>query len=103
MSPRVIGARSGLPSLYHVSGMLQPAAIRIILLAYSHSNVQVIILSVLYIPFAEMKTEHVSHLADQSGNGLTQVEQPWSRFVRFIAEDGRELCGEPIDENLDGN
>ncbi|KAJ3549838.1 hypothetical protein NM208_g279 [Fusarium decemcellulare] len=25
----------------------------------------------------------------------------WTRFVRFISKDGRELCGEPIDQNVD--
>jgi hypothetical protein len=28
--------------------------------------------------------------------------EPWTRFVRFISEDGRELCGEPVDSNIDG-
>lgn len=42
-------------------------------------------------PTSEMKVQ-LTHL-------LFQV---WTRFVRFIAEDGRELCGQPEDDNLDG-
>lgn len=26
----------------------------------------------------------------------------WDRFVRFIARDGRQLCGEPVDTTIDG-
>jgi hypothetical protein len=28
--------------------------------------------------------------------------QTWSRLVRFVAEDGKTYCGQPVDENVDG-
>lgn len=34
--------------------------------------------------------------------GLLTILKIWGRFVRFETEDGRNLCGEPLDKDVDG-